>query len=58
MPLSPEAPISSAGSDFAVEAMSKTTFYFSIALMVIVDIAQTRYQKKLDLERKHEVAHL
>ncbi|TNE87904.1 MAG: tellurium resistance protein TerC [Deltaproteobacteria bacterium] len=36
-----------------VEAMSKTTFYFSIAILVIVDIAQGRYQKKLDLERAH-----
>ncbi len=34
-----------------VEAMSKTTFYFSITVMVIVDLAQGRYQKKLDLER-------
>ena len=34
-----------------VEAMSKTTFYFSISVMVLVDIAQSRYQKKLDLER-------
>ena len=34
-----------------VEAMSKTTFYFSITILVIVDVAQGRYQKKLDLER-------
>ena len=33
-----------------VEAMSKTTFYFSISVMVIVDIAQGQYQKKLDIE--------
>lgn len=39
-----------------VEAMSKTTFYFSIAVMVLVDIAQGRYQKKLDAEREHETA--
>jgi predicted tellurium resistance membrane protein TerC len=30
-----------------VEAMSKTTFYFVIAVMVLVDIVQGRYQKKL-----------
>lgn len=34
-----------------VEAMSKTTFYFSIVIMTLVDLAQGRYQKKLDLER-------
>ena len=34
-----------------VEAMSKTTFYFSIAILVLVDVAQGRYQKKLDAER-------
>ena len=48
---------SSPVSTTEVEAMSKTTFYFSIAVMVLVDIAQTRYQKKLDKERAHEVAH-
>jgi len=37
---------------YEVEAMSKTTFYFSIAVLVIVDIAQGKYKKKLDLERK------
>ncbi len=39
---------------YAVEAMSKTTFYFSISVMVIVDIAQGRYQRKLDRERELE----
>ncbi len=34
-----------------VEAMSKTTFYFSIAVMTVVDVAQGRYQKKLDAQR-------
>ncbi len=38
---------------YPVEAMSKTTFYFSIGVLVLVDIAQTRYQKKLELERAH-----
>ena len=32
--------------------MSKTTFYFVIAILVIVDIVQGRYQKKLQLESK------
>ncbi|MCB9745304.1 MAG: tellurium resistance protein TerC [Alphaproteobacteria bacterium] len=34
-----------------VEAMSKSTFYFVLIVLVIVDVAQGRYQKKLDLER-------
>ena len=37
---------------YPVEPMSKTTFYFSIAVLVIVDIIQSRYQKKLAAERK------
>lgn len=32
---------------YAVEPMSKTTFYFSIAVLVAVDVIQSRYQKKL-----------
>jgi predicted tellurium resistance membrane protein TerC len=31
----------------AVEAMSKTTFYFVIAVLILVDVIQGRYQKKL-----------
>ena len=30
--------------------MSKTTFYFVIAILIIVDIVQGRYQKKLLIE--------
>jgi predicted tellurium resistance membrane protein TerC len=37
-----------------VEPMSKTTFYFTIIVLVLVDIAQGRYQTKLDRERVHE----
>ena len=37
---------------YPVEPMSKTTFYFSIAVLVIVDIIQSRYQKKLAAQRK------
>lgn len=33
-----------------VTAMSKTTFYFVIAVLVIIDIVQSRYQKKLNKE--------
>lgn len=33
-----------------VTAMSKTTFYFVIAVLVLIDIVQSRYQKKLNRE--------
>ncbi len=36
---------------YAVEPMSKTTFYFAIAVLVVVDIIQSGYQKKLDTLR-------
>ena len=38
---------------YAVEPMSKTTFYFSIAVLVAVDVIQSGYQRKLALERAH-----
>ena len=37
--------------NYHVEPLSKTTFYFSIAVLVLVDVFQTRYQKKLAAER-------
>jgi hypothetical protein len=30
-----------------IDEMSKTTFYFVIGVLVIVDLVQSRYQKKL-----------
>jgi predicted tellurium resistance membrane protein TerC len=43
---------------FVVEPMAKSTFYFTLIVLVIVDLAQGRYQKKLELERaKHSVEH-
>ena len=38
--------------DYVVEPMAKSTFYFTLIVLVFVDIAQSRYQKKLNLERK------
>lgn len=35
-----------------VHAMSKTTFYFVIAILVLVDVVQGRYQKKIMNEAK------
>ena len=40
---------------YAVEAMSKTTFYFSIVVLVAVDIIQSGYQKKLEKTRHEQV---
>jgi predicted tellurium resistance membrane protein TerC len=37
---------------FDVVPMSKATFYFSIVVLVAVDLVQSGYQKKLDIERK------
>ncbi len=42
---------------YAVEPLSKTTFYFSIAVLVIVDIIQSKYQKKLAHERAQAAAN-
>ena len=39
-------------ASYKVEAMPKSTFYFVIIVLVIVDIIQGRYQKKLDLARR------
>lgn len=36
----------------AVEPMTKTTFYFVIGILVVSDIVQSRYQKRLDRERQ------
>ena len=35
-----------------VHAMNKTTFYFIIAILVFVDMVQTKYQK--NLSKKNE----
>ncbi len=39
-----------------VEAMQKSTFYFVIAVLVIVDIVQSKYQKKLMAQAKSKRA--
>ena len=31
-----------------ITPMTKTTFYFVISILIIVDIVQTQYQKRLD----------
>jgi predicted tellurium resistance membrane protein TerC len=39
---------------FSVDPMSKTTFYFSIFVLVAVDIVQSGYQRKLALQRANQ----
>ncbi|MEM9139812.1 MAG: TerC family protein [Pseudomonadota bacterium] len=39
---------------YEVEAMSKTTFYFAIVVLVAVDVLQSGYQKKLAVVRESE----
>lgn len=44
---------------YAVEPMAKSTFYFSVFVLFLVDIIQSRYQNKLALERsraQHSIA--
>lgn len=36
----------------AVEPMAKSTFYFTLAILVVVDVVQGKYQKKLIAEEK------
>ncbi|WP_411816385.1 TerC family protein [Hyphococcus sp. DH-69] len=45
--------------DFEVTAMSKTSFYFVIFVMVVVSAVQTRYRNKLERQRarEHSAAH-
>ena len=42
---------------YQVEAMSKTTFYFAIVVLVIVDVLQSGYQKKLAAKRASQAAN-
>lgn len=37
--------------NYPIEPLTKTTFYFSIAVLVLVDVIQSGYQRKLDTER-------
>lgn len=42
--------------NYEIHAMQKSTFYFSVAVLFIVDIIQTRYQRKLEAKKKAEIA--
>ena len=41
---------------YHVEPMTKTTFYFVIAVLVLIDIVQTRYQRILMAKKAKEVS--
>ena len=41
---------------FPVEPMAKTTFYFVLAVLVIVEIVQSRYQKKIMAQKHAKIA--
>ncbi len=41
---------------FAVEPMAKSTFYFVIVVLVLIDIVQSRYRSKLMRQREAELA--
>ena len=43
--------------DHALIPMSKSTFYFSIAVLVVVEIIQSGYARKLEVERKTGTDH-
>ncbi len=42
---------------YKIEAMAKSTFYFSVAVLFIVDIVQTKYQRKIEARKKAEIAN-
>jgi predicted tellurium resistance membrane protein TerC len=42
---------------YPVEPMAKSTFYFVVAALVIVDVVQGRYQKKIMVEEQGKASH-
>ncbi|MED7677396.1 tellurium resistance protein TerC [Rhodobacteraceae bacterium IMCC15231] len=41
---------------YEIIPMSKTTFYFSVLVLIVVEIIQSRYSRKLTIERGHNGA--
>jgi hypothetical protein len=41
---------------YEIIPMSKTTFYFSVLVLIVVEIIQSRYSQKLTIERSHNGA--
>jgi len=42
---------------YEVVPMSKTTFYFSVVVLVVVEIIQSGYTRKLNTERRTGARH-
>ncbi|NOY30886.1 MAG: tellurium resistance protein TerC, partial [Planctomycetes bacterium] len=40
---------------YQIEPMAKSTFYFTIGVLVVIDVVQGRYRKKLLAQRKQEL---
>ncbi|MEM9186509.1 MAG: hypothetical protein AAGB00_08455 [Planctomycetota bacterium] len=40
---------------YHVEPMAKSTFYFTIGILVVIDVIQSQYRKKLMAQREHEL---
>ena len=40
---------------YAVEPMAKSTFYFVLVVLLLVDLVQSRYQRKLLAQKKREI---
>lgn len=43
---------------YHVEPLAKSTFYFSVAVLVIVDVIQAKYRKKLEIQRAAAQGHV
>ncbi len=40
---------------YPVEAMSKSTFYFVLIVLIVTDVVQTQYQKRLQAQKEYEI---
>ena len=40
---------------YHVEPMAKSTFYFTLAILVVIDVVQSKYRKKLMAQREREL---
>lgn len=47
-----EKTVEVAKNGYHIEAMSKVTFYFVIVVLILIDIIQSRYQKKINLKKQ------
>ena len=41
---------------YEIIPMSKTTFYFSVLVLIVVEIIQSKYSRKLTIESSHNGA--